>query len=149
MKKYSVSFKNVKFKKNKVNGLELFNLEGFTMFTKKGFNINNQLINDLKIIDKSLAYKIVSEKVERRYKKLLNLLTELIISDDDSGSDYREALNQIERFRLEIKNKYRHYLKQKEIEKMSHELTTLKKEAEKRLIILNENIISYKNGKGK
>lgn len=146
---YSVSFKNINFKKNKVDGIELINLDGFLMTSKNGFRINNQLIRELKVINKSFAHGLVSEKVHKKYNKLINLLTELITSDDDSGDDYKEALNQIERFRLEIKNKYRHYLKQKELEKMSKELSTLKKEAEKRIIELNENISSYKNGKGK
>ena len=61
------------------------------------------------------------------FKKLINLLTELIVSDDDSGDTFREALNQIEKFRLEIKNKYRVFLENKELEEMAKKLKMLKK----------------------
>ena len=50
--------------------------------------------------------------LEKRLEKCLyilhiKLLTDLLVEDDDSGDSYREALNQIERFRMMIKNKYR------------------------------------------
>ena len=76
---------------------------------------------------------------------LINLLTDLLVSDDDSGDSYREALNQIEKFRMEIKNKYRRYLKKNELEKMSKQLMTLKKEATKKIIELQNSYLEYQN----
>ncbi len=146
---YSVSQIKKKFKKNKVDGYELINLDGFIMSSKKGFKINNQVIKNIKVVDKDIAHVLVHNKVFHNYEKLIAILTELLVSDDDSGSDLREALNQIERFRLEIKNKYRNFLKQKELEKMSKELVALKKEAEKRLIEMNMQINELANGKSR
>ena len=68
------------------------------------------------------------------YKKLLNLLAELLTDDDDSGDSYREALNQIERFRMIIKNKYRDFLLRQDLEKMSKKLVILQKEANNKLL---------------
>ena len=65
--------------------------------------------------------------------------------DDDSGDTYREALNQIEKFRQEIKNKYRKFLKQKELETMSKKLIILQKEANKRLFEIQDNYFKYEN----
>ena len=84
-----------------------------------------------------------------KYNKLIVKLTDLITSDDDSGDDIREALNQIERFRLEIKNKYRNYLKKVELEKMSKELSTLKKAAEKRYLEFNDYFNELTSGKSR
>ena len=75
------------------------------------------------------------------------ILTELLISDDDSGESFREALNQIERFKVEIKSRYREYLKQKELEFMSKQLKALQKEATMRLYELNT--FYEKRSKGK
>ena len=47
----------------------------------------------------------------KKYDKLIKYLTELLVSADDTGDAMREALNQIEKFRLEIKIKYRKFLK--------------------------------------
>lgn len=137
--------------KGKINGYEIIDLGGFLITSRKAsFSINNQTIKDVKIINKKLAYPIVSRKVFNKYNKLITLLTELLISDDDSGDVFLEVLNRIEKFRLEIKNKYRSYLKQKELELMSKQLTALKKEANSRLEEIRYSYIANKTtGKGK
>ena len=59
----------------------------------------------------------------------MNILPDLLISDDDSGESIRSALNEIERFRQIIKNKYREYLKEKDLKLMSSQLKVLQREA--------------------
>ena len=118
-------------------------LSGFMMTSKKGFTICEVLIKDLEIMNKNLANGVVTKQVLKKYNKLIPLLTELLISDDDSGDSFREALNHIEKFRLEIKNKYREFLKRKELEMMSKQLTLLKKEADRRML---ETVIKNYNG---
>ena len=145
---YSINNIKKKFKKNKIDGIELVNLDGFIL-SNKGLKINNQVIRNIKVIDNDIAHSLVHDKVFYKYNKLIIKLTDLITSDDDSGDDIREALNQIERFRLEIKNKYRNYLKQKELEKMSKELSALKKAAEKRYLEFNDYFNELTNGKSR
>ena len=124
--------------------------KGFKMHSHKGFHINDEVIKYITIMNKKLAHPFVEAKVMNKYAKLVPLLTELIVSDDDTGDSFREALNHIEKFRLEIKNKYRDFLKKKELEFMSKQLSTLKKEAESRLIELHEAYVASKSsGKGK
>ena len=129
----------------------LLNLDGFVMAPRgKGFSINGQLVKKINIIEKKLAMKIVTEKVLKKYYKLIEMLTELLISDDDTGESFREALNQIEKFRLEIKNKYREFLKKKELEMMSKQLRSLKKEADRRFLEIQDSLIASKSsGKGR
>lgn len=125
-------------------------LSGFMMTSKKGFTICEVLIKDLEIMNKNLANGVVTKQVLKKYNKLIPLLTELLISDDDSGDSFREALNHIEKFRLEIKNKYREFLKRKELEMMSKQLTLLKKEADRRMLEIHDAYLSMKtSGKGK
>lgn len=135
-----------------VKGQQVFdNLEGFVMASRgRGFNINGDIIRNVKVTKKKLAQVIVTKKVLTKYNKLIALLTELLISDDDTGETFREALNQIEKFRLEIKNKYRDFLKKKELEIMSKQLTALKKEANKKNLELQDSLIASKSsGKGR
>lgn len=138
-------------KKGKVKPKKsLKELSGFMMTSKKGFTICEVLIKDLEIMNKNLANGVVTKQVLKKYNKLIPLLTELLISDDDSGDSFREALNHIEKFRLEIKNKYREFLKRKELEMMSKQLTLLKKEADRRMLEIHDAYLSMKtSGKGK
>lgn len=138
-------------KKGKVKPKKsLKELSGFMMTSKKGFTICEVLIKDLEIMNKNLANGVVTKQVLKKYNKLIPLLTELLISDDDSGDSFREALNHIEKFRLEIKNKYREFLKRKELEMMSKQLTLLKKEADRRMLEIHDAYLTMKtSGKGK
>jgi predicted nucleotide-binding protein (sugar kinase/HSP70/actin superfamily) len=142
---YSVDSK--KKNKNKlIDKTEIIELEGFMMGSKnKTFKIEGNEVRDIKVIDTKLASGLVNKQVLKKYQKLIEYLTELLVSDDDSGDTYREALNQIEKFRQEIKNKYRKYLKQKELETMSKKLVILQKEATKRLFEIQNNVYNYEN----
>ncbi len=119
----------------------LSNLVAFPMgSSRKVFKIKGSEITNIDICNKKMAHSIVIKKVEKKYKSLIKLLTDLITDDDDSGESFREALNQIERFRMMIKNKYRNFLTKEEIETMSKQLVILQKEAKKRLIDIQDNI---------
>ena len=129
---------------------ELKELKGFMMASKKGFTVCGCLVKDLEVLNKKLANGVVTKQVLKKYNKLIALLTELLISDDESGESFREALNHIEKFRLEVKVKYREFLKKKELEMMSKQLTLLKKEADRRMIEIHDAYMAMKSsGKGK
>ena len=133
-------------KRKLVDKAELTLLDGFWMASKnKTFQIGGCKVCKIQVMNKNLAYPLASQKVMKKYRKLIAFLTELLVDDDDSGDSYREALNQIEKFRLEIKNKYRDYLKKKELEMMSKQLMTLKKEASLRFMELQESYFNYQD----
>ena len=138
---YSIDNKT-KNKNKLIDKTELVESDGFMMGARnKVYKINGNSVRDIKVIDTNLAGSLVKHQVTKKYEKLIICLTELLVDDDDSGDSYREALNQIERFRQEIKNKYRKFLKQKELEVMSKKLVVLQKEANKRLLEIQ---LSYK-----
>lgn len=122
--------------------------DGFPMGSKeKVFKIDDCDIKSIKVTGQSLANPMVSDLVMKKYHKLIALLTTLLTDDDDSGDSLREALNQIEKFRLEIKNKYRDYLKKKELEMMSKQLMILQKEATERYLELRNSFLKREQNK--
>ena len=136
---------SIQIKKMKGDILEDAELDGYLMGSiTKTYHIGGSEVSKILVSSSSLASPIVTELVMRKYERLLNLITELLIDDDDTGDSLREALNHIEKFRLEIKNKYRAYLKRKEIELMSKQLTLLQKEANDRLIEIRMDYIKSK-----
>lgn len=115
---------------------------GFVLGSRnKVFSIAGMAVKNIIIYTKQLASALVSEKVITKFQKLVVLLTELLVDDDESGDTFREALNHIEKFRLEIKIKYRNYLKQKELEMMSKQLTQLQKVANERLLEIHNSYL--------
>ncbi len=141
---YSVSRKKVIKKKWKFKDFSQFeNLEGFLMPSRNNaFNINKQVIKNIKIVNVDLAKDIVRDYVSKKYKRLIKNLTELLISDDDTGESFRLVLDRIEKFRMEIKNKYRIYLEKKELEIMAKQLSALQKQAKLEFAELQNNLIS-------
>lgn len=136
-------FKNVEFS-DKIYGFPMAS-------SKKTFKIADDKVKNIIIINTKLAHPLISKKVSKEYQKLVTTLMELLTSDDDTGESFREALNQIEKFRQEIKNKYRHFLKKQELEEMAKQLKIFQKEANIRFIELQnayyENTLQQ--GKGK
>lgn len=119
--------------------------EGF-MLAKKShvFKIKGQRIINIKIINKDLAAPLVKKVILNKYQNLIKILTELLTTDDDTGTTLIEALNRIEKFRQEVKNKYRVYLEQKELEYMAKQLRNIQNEAKRRYLELT-NDYYYKN----
>lgn len=108
-------------------------IEGFLLPSRTNkFTIDGQKITNIIIINKKLASPFVTKIVIKKYQRLIRKLTELFISDEDPGTTMNEVLNEIEKFKNEIKRKYRKYLKRKELEKMSNELKFLRQEAKRK-----------------
>ena len=132
--------------KGKMDDVELS--EGFLMGgSHRVFKIQGSNIKSIKVIGSSLASPMVTSIVMKKYHTLIAYLTELLTDDDDSGDSMREALNQIEKFRLEIKNKYRDFLKKKELELMSKQLMILQKEAQERYMEIRNSFIKVEENK--
>ena len=87
----------------------------------------------------------ISNKVYRKYLKLLKLVNFYLNSDDDTGTAYSEALNEMEKFRQLVKNKYRAYLLEETLKEMSIELTKKMKDAKKRLFYIEARTYDYTN----
>lgn len=135
---------SVREKKTKGKIIDIISINGFPMASNdKVFKIEGNKIRKIKIMNKNLANPLVSKKVTKKYDKLIEYLTEAVLDEDDDGETCREALNQIEKFRLIIKNKYRDFLKKKEIEKMSKQLVLFQKELTKKEIQIRESYLEY------
>jgi hypothetical protein len=120
----------------------LLDLDGYRLPSRnKYFMIKGAKIKNITVTSTNLLQPIMSKKVNAEYAKLIKYLTELLVSDDDSGEAFTIALNEIEKFRLIIKNKYRQYLSEKELEHMAKQLRALQKAAKEKLNNLQEDFL--------
>ena len=97
------------------------------------------------IYNSDIQKVFISNKVYRKYLKLLKLVNFYLNSDDDTGTAYSEALNEMEKFRQLVKNKYRAYLLEETLKEMSIELTKKMKDAKKRLFYIEARTYDYTN----
>ena len=150
---YSLNKKFKMKKKYKYQDEKQFrDLDCFMMPSKRnsGFMICGENISNIMVISYDMAAPLVRSYVSVKYKKLISFLTELLVTDDDNGDSYREALNQIEKFRLQIKNKYRDYLLSEELKLMAKQLGILQKEAKNQFVELqNSLMMTNSNGKNR
>lgn len=140
--------------KNKTKFSSLQSLEELNYFLmpskQNGFKIAGETVKEIRIYLPEFAHSTVSKYVANKYNKLIANVTELLTDNDgdDDGESFRHALNEIERFRQEIKNKYRMFLEKKELMIMSKQLGLLKTEALKELNELQNNLY-FTNTQGK
>lgn len=138
--------KKVKKTCNFVSVSDLEKLNSFLMPSRHGgFMIVGQTIKNVRIFNVEFARPIVTRLVDKKYKKLISFVTELLISDDDSGEVFRLALTEIEKFRQEIKNKYRVFLEQEELNLMAKQLSTLQLEAKNLFAELQNSFVNNKS----
>ncbi len=126
------------------------------LIIEKSFSYNGELELGKELTIKSNHNKItiysldiqkifISNKVYKKYLKLLKIIDFYLTTDDDTGTAYSEALNEIERFRQLVKNKYRAYLLDQTLKEMSIELNKKVKEAKRRLVLVQIKEYDYVN----
>ena len=101
--------------------------------------------NKVSIYSLDIQKVFISNKVYKKYLKLLKLVDFYLTSDDDTGTALEEALNEIERFRQLVKNKYKSYLLDKTLKEMSLELQKKVMDVKKRLIYIETKDYDYTN----
>lgn len=126
-----------------------FQYEGNITFAKKvRLSFSKLHISSVSIYNEPLQKLIITKQVMGKYQKLLKIVNFYLDTDDDTGVAYQEALNEIERFRLIVKNKYRQYILEQQLKEMSKKLSFLQKKASKKLVVLQQQV-SYQQERGK
>lgn len=125
-------------------------LEGYDVTPKKNKPFQDSIqVNKMILINESLIQKMIQKKLNKRFQKLLCDVNLLFESDDETGTGLREVLNQLERFKMEVKNKYRKYMEKEELLLLGKKLSILQNEAKLRLYYLENEDILEKGGKAR
>lgn len=108
-------------------------------------------VNRMILISPTLIEKMVDKKAKKRFDYLINLLAIVLDEDDETGESLRHALNECERFRREIINKYQKYLSEEKEELLENKLAILEDELKLRLQYLMDmtNEQEYTSGKSR
>ena len=131
----------VKNKEDKaITYFEYDKINGFDYSPKKGTKIEDAInVNKVVIINPTLANKVAKKKVDIKFKKLIQLLNIVFETDDETGTAYREALDEVNRLRMEVINKYKKQLAEDEFETIEKKLKILETELKVRLFYLEDS----------
>ena len=106
-------------------------------------------------LDKSITISYTKEKsnihvVDYISKKEITkrqVVTFYLANDDGSGVAYQEALNEITRYREIIRNKYRKFIKETNIEKIENELAKYETLIKRKLMYLEKENTEIKESR--
>ena len=98
-------------------------------------------------VDYIIKKEITKRQLVKRYEKLIRLLTFYLANDDGSGVAYQEALNEITRYREIIRNKYRKFIKETNIEKIEKELAKYETLIKRKLMYLEKENTEIKESR--
>ena len=121
---------------------ECSNLKGFNMTPKnKNIKLKDAInVNKMVIINPTLIEKLVNKKVSLKLKKLIDLIINIYDTDEDPGSFMMMALNEVERFKREIINKYLEFMNKEQLKDLDKKIKFLEQEVTIRAYYLNERI---------
>ena len=100
-------------------------------------------VNRMILINPSLIEKMVDKKIKRRFDYLINLLSVVYENDDDTGEGLKRALNEAEKFRTELSNKYRQYINEEKYQLLLKKIAILEDELYLRMQFILEKTFSY------
>ena len=129
--------------KKEIAYFEYDKLDGFNMTSKnKNIKLKDAInVNKMVIVNPSMVEKLIDKKINIRMKKLINLILNIYDSEDDPGSSMMQALNEIEKFKREMINKYLNYMNKKQLSNLEDKIRMLESEVTKKSYVINENSI--------
>ena len=143
MKKYKV------IKVTNINKIEKINSEinGFDVSPKNKINKKNTIrVSKAKISDEGLIKCLINKKIDKKYSKIYQMVTDIVENDDDEdGTKMGILLNEIELFRSILKHKYAKYMEMEEYNSLENRMRLMEKEIKRKLMEIEEEKMSKKS----
>lgn len=137
--------------KKEIIYFECSKLKGFNMTSKtKNIKLKDAInVNKMVIINPSFIEKLINKKINNKLKKLIDLLINICDSDEDPSGTLMISLNEIEKFKRELINKYLEYMNKEQIKSLNKKIEILESEVTSRIYYLNEQTEEYETKKSR
>lgn len=141
-------------KKKQVIYFECNKLNGYQMTAKnKNIKLKDAInVNKMVIINPSFINKLIDKNINRKLEKLIKFIIGIYDADDDPAGNLMLALNEVEKFKREIINKYLAYMNKKQLKDLDQKLKILENQVTMQSYLLNESKInneSYETSKAR
>ena len=131
--------------KKTITYFEYNKLNGFNMTSKnKNIKLKDAInVNKMIIINPSFIEKLVNKKINNKIKKLIDLIANIYNDpdDEDPAGTLMIALNEVEKFKREMINKYEEYMTKAQIKLLEKKIAILEQEVTMRAYYINEKQI--------
>ena len=128
--------------KKEIAYFEYDKLDGFNMTSKnKNIKLKDAInVNKMVIINPSFIEKLINKKINSKIKKLVDLIGTIYESDDeDPAGSLMQALNEVEKFKREMINKYLNYMTNEQVNLLEKKIGILESEVMTHAYNLNES----------
>ena len=128
--------------KKEITYFEYDKLKGFNMTSKnKNIKLRDAInVNKMVIINPSFIEKLINKKINVKIMKLIDLLSNIYESDDDDpAGTLMMALNEVEKFKREMINRYVEYMNKEQLRLLDKKIKILEHEVTMRAYVLNES----------
>lgn len=128
-------------------------IKGYNITPKNNVKFQDAInVNKMILINPSLIEKMVDKKIDRKFNYLINMMSVVCENDsDDSGDGLYMALDEVEKFRTELCNKYRMYLNEEKQLLLERKIGILEDELKLRIkyLTLENEKENLKEGKSR
>ncbi|MDD3241885.1 MAG: hypothetical protein PHQ64_03870 [Bacilli bacterium] len=147
MKNNDIKYYVVKDNKNKtITYFEYDKMKGYDITPKSNVKIKDAInVNKMVIINPTMINKMVIKKLNNKFEKLLKIITLIYEEDSDDDVGYRHALNELEKLRMEMINKYKEHITKEEEELFLKKLEILETELKLRIQIIDRKVYEQEN----
>jgi len=144
-KHYSICNENAYIQ---INFLDYKKLRGFKFTPKNRIKYNGVKVNKLIVVKPYFTNNILKKKIKKKLDMYLKYVVEILDNDDDDSGVLELALNDLERYRRTVLNKYQLYLEKKYVNLLLKKIELLQHELKTKLMYINY-YNDYEESKGK
>jgi len=96
--------------------------------------IHDLNLSNVLIVNSNLINQYMMKRINNRFKKILEYIASIYEDDDDDSSDgLMKALNQVEKFKMELINRDRKYIEKEHIALISKKIKIIEKELQEKI----------------
>ncbi|MBE6141175.1 MAG: hypothetical protein E7172_06610 [Firmicutes bacterium] len=131
--------------KKAITYFEYDQINGFNMTSKnKNIKLKDAInVNKMVIINPSFIEKLITKKINLKMKKLIDLIANIYESDDDDpAGSLMLALNEVEKFKREMINRYIDYMTKEQLKLLDKKIKILEAEVTMHAYALNERQVN-------
>lgn len=127
-------------------------LNGYNLVSKKDVHFADAIdVSRIIIINPSFIDKVSTRKMNAKFERLINMMQIVCENgdDDETGEGYRIALDEANKLKMELWNKYKRFVSEKKLELMIKKIEILEDELNLRLdLLLNAQVKDEEISKG-
>lgn len=139
-----------KQKTDEITYMEYEKIKGLKFNPKSNLKFEDMInVDKMIIINDSFIKKIIDKKCKIKLESILKMLSIIFENEDESGDAMDIALDELEKFRSTVRNRYKEYMEEKKYELLLKKIEILENEIKIRKQYLFREDTKLTEGKGR